>query len=585
MDLQAVTTSEDAQAERFLYRWQLDALTSWLRCGRQGVIEAVTGSGKTNVALAAARDAHRRDLFVLVIVPSRVLMEQWHARLTEAMPECTIGRLGDSSNDRPPDCDVLVTTRHSAAARKPRPPEGKGGLLIADECHGFGGKVLRRSLMTDYQERMGLTATLERSDDAVDTIILPYFSGICFRYGFGDAIGDGVCAQPRVAFVAVPLTEEERSEYVKTEQTLVTSRQVLRQIPGMQQDTFGEFLAAVQHLADNDGGPNGRAANDYLSAFSMRREIVANSSSKYEVLSEFARTIKSSDGTLLFTETIKAANHAINRLDPVVAIEIITGETSKRDRKRILSSFRDQRLNAVAAPRVLDEGVDVPDANLGIVVSASRTRRQMIQRMGRILRRKQAGSGARFVIIFASDTLEDPTAGQDRDGFVEEIQDISESTRIFQRGEFSQLEEFLDYEGPAVVTEPERIGPLSGESAQDLDLLLFANDDAERYVHLRHLDWTDIEAAGDALAVPDINVLQSSPRPYLRVELPTLPAIVEERKKRQKPKRLSTGEAPLVLQAVDGGWALKCTGCGTMSEVTKFKFKAFEQTITCNCRE
>src|SRR3954469_9109095 len=106
---------------RELYRWQLDALVSWLRCGRRGVIEAVTGSGKTDVAIAAAADALRRGQFVVVVVPSRVLMEQWHGRLTTALPGTPIGRLGDSGTDVPDSCDVLVATRHSAAAHKPKP--------------------------------------------------------------------------------------------------------------------------------------------------------------------------------------------------------------------------------------------------------------------------------------------------------------------------------------------------------------------------------------------------------------------------------------------------------------------------------
>src|SRR6185295_9782158 len=122
-------SSPAAVADRELYRWQLDALVSWLRCGRQGVIEAVTGSGKTDVAIAAAADAIRRGRFVLVLVPSRVLMEQWHGRLTLALPTARIGRLGDSGRDGPADCDVLVATRHSAAAHRPVPGEA-GGLLI-----------------------------------------------------------------------------------------------------------------------------------------------------------------------------------------------------------------------------------------------------------------------------------------------------------------------------------------------------------------------------------------------------------------------------------------------------------------------
>src|SRR5688572_23995932 len=98
--------------DRKLYLWQLDALVSWLRCGRRGVIEAVTGSGKTDVAIAAIADALRRERFVLVLVPSRVLMEQWHGRLVAGLPGVRIGRLGDSGTDRPAGCDVLVSTRH-----------------------------------------------------------------------------------------------------------------------------------------------------------------------------------------------------------------------------------------------------------------------------------------------------------------------------------------------------------------------------------------------------------------------------------------------------------------------------------------
>src|SRR3954466_12466651 len=107
--------------DRELYRWQLDALVSWLRCGRRGVIEAVTGSGKTDVAIAAASDALRRGRFVLVVVPSRVLMEPWHRRLTAGLLGIRIGRLGNNFKDTPSMCDVLIATRHSAAAAKPVP--------------------------------------------------------------------------------------------------------------------------------------------------------------------------------------------------------------------------------------------------------------------------------------------------------------------------------------------------------------------------------------------------------------------------------------------------------------------------------
>lgn len=586
-----------------LYRWQFDALTSWLRCGRRGVVEAVTGSGKTDVALAAAADALRRGRFVLVLVPSRVLMEQWHGRLTAWLPHARIGRLGDTLHDHPEDCDVLIATRHSAAAHKPVPPDEGPGLLIADECHGLGGGILRRALLPQYQERLGLTATLERSDDAVTDLLLPFFGGICHRYGFGDAIADGVCAPPRVALVGVPLSPEEREDYIATEQQLVDARHQLRRIRGMPLEPFGAFLAAVAHLADHDAGPEGRAARDYLDAFSKRRSIVAQSVAKYELLGRFAPVIKGAEGAVLFTETVRAANHAINRLDPLVSIDLITGATARRHRKVILDDLRTRRLDAVAAPRVLDEGIDVPDANLGIVMSASRTRRQMIQRMGRILRRKRPGVAARFIIMFAQNTLEDPANGMDRDGFLDEIERIAESVGIYDPERFDALEDFLGRPGPAVVPEPERLAALDYRFAAlmtvpadqppdvaDQTVAALADDHGVEAVYA-YAAFARPEGAAPGLAAARRLEARLPPPPeepddvallpYLDPELSELPELHQPK---QPPKRLSTGEAPVVLSAVGPNWQLTCTGCGATSAVVRFRWQALEQTVACACR-
>jgi superfamily II DNA or RNA helicase len=527
----------------------MEALVSWLRCGRRGVIEAVTGSGKTDVAIAAAADALQRGRFVLVVVPSRVLMEQWHRRLSKELPDARVGRLGDSGRDKPASCDVLVATRHSAAAHKPAPP-GDGGLIIVDECHGLGGRTLRRALLPQYTERLGLTATLERSDDGVTEILLPYFVGICHRYGFEQAIADGVCARPRVAFVGVELSVDERTEYATIEKRLVDARQHLRRVHKMPLEPFGDFLAAVAHLAERDSGVDGRAARDYLDAFSKRRQIVAQSIGKYELLGALGPVIKDADGALVFTETVRAANHAINRLDPHVSIEVITGSTARGQRSQILDDLRVRNLDAVAAPRVLDEGIDVPDANLGVVMSASRTRRQMIQRMGRILRRKRPGVAARFVIMFARDTLEDPANRGERDGFLDEIERISEATAVFDGERFGELETFLAAPGPAVVPEPERVDRVEHAMATALDQL------------------------GAAPPAPD------AASDYLEPEIIELPRIT---KPKVAPKRLSTGQMPLEIARVGDGWRITCTGCGEASPPVHFRWQVLEQTVACTC--
>lgn len=553
------------------------------------------------MALAAIGDAHRRGVFVLVVVPTRVLITQWYERLSAAFPDLTIGRLGDSKRDKPVACDILVSTRHSAASQRPVPADGQQGLVVADECHGFGGGVLRRSLIGDYNERLGLTATLERSDNAIEKVILPFFGGVCYRYGFGTAIDDGVCAQPRVAFVSVPLEKDERTEYAQTEQLLVDARRVLRSIPEMPQN-FSDFLASVGHLADKDAGPNGRAARDYLDALGKRREIVANSTAKFKALTSLANTMHHAEGALVFTETVKAANHAINRLDEEISIEIITGETSRQAREKILADLRAGNLDAVAAPRVLDEGVDVPNANLGVVVSASRTRRQMIQRMGRVLRRKDVGSGARFVILFAADTLEDPSATEDRDGFLDEIEAISDAIRVFGVTELVELESFLNWSGPATVRDPIRVDAnfVMGTETDRWDIVNSDEGDANvaedllrdtgiehMYARMSYLQWPASTWLHEWVwqRVPDTppdKPTDPDAVPYLELERLAMPKLA---KPKPKKKRLSTGESPVIVIAVADGFAVQCTGCNAVSAAVKFKWQAMDQTVECACSE
>ena len=93
-------------------------------------------------------------------------------------------------------------------------------------------------------------------------------------------------------------------------------------------EPFGNFLAAVAHLAERDAGADGRAAREYLDVFSKRRQIVSQSTGKYELVGSLAPAIRDAEGALVFTETVRAANHAINRLDPLIAVELITGSTA-----------------------------------------------------------------------------------------------------------------------------------------------------------------------------------------------------------------------------------------------------------------
>jgi len=293
-------------------------------------------------------------------------------------------------------------------------------------------------------------------------------------------------------------------------------------------------------------------------------------------LGSLAPAIKDAEGALVFTETVRAANHAINRLDPHIAVELITGSTARGQRREILDDLRIRTLDAVAAPRVLDEGIDVPDANLGVVVSASRTRRQMIQRMGRILRRKRSGVAARFVIMFAKDTLEDPSNRFERDGFVDEIERISEATGVFDSTEFEAVDDFLAAPGPAVVPEPEYVEQEGATVDPSVGVevayarLAFTNRpdmDQARSTELQRLE-PELPAPTDA-----------APR-YLELALSNLPAVNTPK---VAPKRLSTGEVALEIARVGDGWRISCTGCGEASPLVRFRWQVLDQTVDCRC--
>ena len=138
------------------------------------------------------------------------------------------------------------------------------------------------------------------------------------------------------------------------------------------------------------------------------------------------------DRAIVFTQTLDGATRCASALrDGGIAAAAIHSGLPSAERHRTLRRFADGTLHAVAAPLVLDEGVDVPAADLAIILAASRSRRQMVQRMGRVLRRKPDGRLARFVVVFVEGTVEDPASGA-HEGFLDEVTGVAEAVRRFR---------------------------------------------------------------------------------------------------------------------------------------------------------
>lgn len=416
-----------------LYAWQQEALEAWERAGRVGVVQAVTGTGKTRVGIEAMYGELRAGGKVLVVVPTTTLLHQWHAALrdTSALAGTAIGLMGDGNTSTFATRGVIVSTIHSA--KNLRPPAR--GLIVADECHRYGSDTWFEALHTGFPARLGLSATYERGDDGDERLARYFGSSAVYEIAYDRAIRDDVVAHFVLAFVGVRLSPAASREYADTVSRLSKARTKLVYDFGLRGDPHADFMKDVARAAAGKWRKNPSeartAAISYMSAFQNRARILAEAPEKTRRLVELKPVAEDARGTLIFTQTIRAAENAAALFRDVGrGAAVISSALSSEERETLLTTFRDGRRSVISAPRVLDEGVDVPDADLGIVVTASSSRRQMIQRMGRVLRRKKDGRRARMVILYAENTVEDPSLGA-HEGFNDIAWDVADDARIF----------------------------------------------------------------------------------------------------------------------------------------------------------
>ena len=187
------------------------------------------------------------------------------------------------------------------------------------------------------------------------------------------------------------------------------------------------------------------AAKRYISAVNKRRKLLANTPKKSEALTSLVAAINNSNRTIIFTETISGVTEIFNLLRASgIATEQLHSELHPHERVAALHMFATGQCKALVAAKVLDEGIDVPEADLAIIVSATKTRRQMIQRMGRVLRPKKDGRPARFVLVYVAGTSEDPANGA-HDAFFNEVIEISKESKIFKQPlDNKELTKFLN---------------------------------------------------------------------------------------------------------------------------------------------
>jgi superfamily II DNA or RNA helicase len=364
-----VADGVDAWKEWRVYGWrevvlrpyQAAALYAWRAAGRRGVVSLPTGSGKTWVALAAM--AHLQ-VPTLCVVPTRVLMHQWCSVLGRVY-DGPVGVWGDGRRRLYP---VTVTTFESAYRHMAQWGQ-RFGLMVVDEAHHFGQSTRDLLLeMSAAPARLGLTAT--PPDPGPQAQRLEELLGPrVFRARLAELQGQYLADFHRLTLV-LELSAAERSAY-----DLEYGAFRAFYLPYRSRNPGGAWADFLREAARSDEGRRS------LAAWRASRRLLAFHESKGAAL-RWLLAEHSKRRVLIFTPD----NHTAYRVAVRHLVMPITCDIGRAERARSLELFREGRLRALVSSRVLNEGVDVPEADVGIIVGGTSGPREYLQRLGRILR-------------------------------------------------------------------------------------------------------------------------------------------------------------------------------------------------------
>ena len=306
------------QAQESLYAWQREALAAWRRQRSRGVVEAVTGTGKTRLGVSAILETLDQGGQAVVLVPTCELLHQWQGVLQTSLgPGPRIGLLGDGRDGSLGRDDVVIAVVNSA--REPLTPRRPGSLLVGDECHRYASTYNRLALNKEFPRRLGLTATLERPDGGHIEWLAPYFGRTCFRIGYARAIRDGVVARFTLALIAVRFTPGEREVYEVLTGEIRICRAILLSSGVVRAEPIGAFFEDVSGLARGDG-PLAPQARAFLLATQQRQQLLSETGAKSEALLRLEGPLRSAERALCSPRRSAGPSAPQRRFEPSVFV-------------------------------------------------------------------------------------------------------------------------------------------------------------------------------------------------------------------------------------------------------------------------
>ncbi|MGA2663466.1 MAG: DEAD/DEAH box helicase family protein [Nitrososphaerales archaeon] len=369
--------------------YQQRALESWERAGRRGVIVLPTGAGKTVIALKAIELVNEP---AVVVVPTLDLLEQWRRRVEEELG-IEAGAYGGGENT----VKAVTLCTYDSAYIRAAELGNRFSLIVFDEAHHLPGESFRQiAEMFTAPYRLGLTATYER-EDMLHEELPRLVGGVVYRLRPEDLAGRYL-SDFRLEKVSVDLTPDEKAEHDRN---------------------YGAFTSYLEETSTRLDSPDAfrrfimRTATDpaarrALLARNRALSIAFNSEAKLDRLEGILRTSSDDDRTIVFTEH----NDLVYRISRRFLLPFITHATGKEEREEVLRGFREGKYRAVVTSKVLDEGIDVPEASVGVIVSGTGSSREFVQRLGRLLRKSEGKGQARLIELVSRGTAETRTSSR-----------------------------------------------------------------------------------------------------------------------------------------------------------------------------
>ena len=363
--------------------YQEEALSAWIKHQYRGVVALPTGSGKTVIGLGAITKLRVPSL---IVVYTKEQLYEWLDKIKKFIKGAA-RLIGEFYSEKKIIKPITITT-YQSAFRNINLLKDKFSLIIVDEAHHLPAdkfRAIAEGILAPY--RLGLSATPYREDGKHEELF-SLIGGIVYSKTLADLISAGFIASFDIVPVLVPLEEKLLTRYKELRKryfALARGR---------------EIRELVQAAALGD-----QSAKQALQVMSDIRKILLSSERKLDTIKNIVeKELRNNSKIIIFTQYISQAK----KLGKKLGAPVVTSKTNKNTRNLVFNLFKSNRYRVLILTTLGDEGIDIPDANVGIIVSGTSSARQFIQRLGRLLRPAE-GKTARLYYVALKDTQEERT--------------------------------------------------------------------------------------------------------------------------------------------------------------------------------